>query len=79
MAEINDQLFGHPRRLTFLFATEMWERFSYYGMRALLVLYMVDYLFKPEKSDTVLGLAGLKHALEALSGPLEIQPLASQI
>jgi len=34
-------LFGHPRGLTFLFATEMWERFSYDGMRALLVLYMV--------------------------------------
>ena len=32
---------GHPRGLSFLFATEMWERFSYYGMRALLVLYMV--------------------------------------
>ena len=31
-------LFGHPRALTFLFATEMWERFSYYGMKALLVL-----------------------------------------
>jgi proton-dependent oligopeptide transporter, POT family len=37
MARRND-LFGHPRGLTFLFATEMWERFSYYGMRALLVL-----------------------------------------
>ena len=36
--------------LTFLFATEMWERFSYYGMRALLVLYMVDYLLKPERA-----------------------------
>jgi dipeptide/tripeptide permease len=37
-------LFGHPRALSYLFATEMWERFSYYGMRALLVLYMVKYL-----------------------------------
>ena len=35
---------GHPRGLYVLFATEMWERFSYYGMRALLVLYLVDYL-----------------------------------
>ena len=34
------QLFGHPRGLTFLFTTEMWERFSYYGMRAILVLYL---------------------------------------
>ncbi|MCS6808195.1 MAG: peptide MFS transporter [Bacteroidota bacterium] len=32
---------GHPRGLTTLFVTELWERFSYYGMRALLVLYMV--------------------------------------
>ncbi|HEV3197881.1 MAG TPA: hypothetical protein VGZ73_08235 [Bryobacteraceae bacterium] len=38
---------GHPRGLTFLFTTEMWERFSYYGMRALLVLYMVKYLLLP--------------------------------
>ena len=37
-------LFGHPRGLTFLFTTEMWERFSYYGMRSLLVLYMTKYL-----------------------------------
>src|SRR4026207_821737 len=32
--------FGHPRGLSILFFTEMWERFSYYGMRALLLLYM---------------------------------------
>ena len=32
----------HPRGLMTLFFTEMWERFSYYGMRALLVLFMVD-------------------------------------
>ncbi len=35
-------LFGHPRGLGLLFAAEMWERFSYYGMRALLVLYLVN-------------------------------------
>jgi len=71
--------FGHPRGLAFLFATEMWERFSYYGMRALLVLYMVDYLLKPERADTVIGLSALKRGLEALTGPLGAQPLASQI
>src|SRR5262245_62361325 len=32
--------FGHPRGLSTLFFTEMWERFSYYGMRALLLLFM---------------------------------------
>jgi POT family proton-dependent oligopeptide transporter len=35
-----DKMFGHPRGLFVLFFTEMWERFSYYGMRALLVLFM---------------------------------------
>src|ERR1700730_581775 len=38
------QLFGHPRALAYLFGSEMWERFSYYGMRALLVLYLVKHL-----------------------------------
>jgi POT family proton-dependent oligopeptide transporter len=71
--------FGHPRALTYLFATEMWERFSYYGMRALLVLYMVKYLLAPQHSEQVLGLASFRHALEFVFGPLALQPLASQI
>ena len=72
-------LFGHPRGLSFLFATEMWERFSYYGMRALLVLYMVKYLFLPERADTIIGYGFLKSALESVFGPLAVQPLASQV
>lgn len=40
VAPINSTLFGHPTGLYILFLTEMWERFSYYGMRALLVLYI---------------------------------------
>src|SRR6188508_1924301 len=72
-------LFGHPRGLTYLFATEMWERFSYYGMRALLVLYMVKHLLQPANVDAVLGLGTLKALLETLFGPLGVQPLASQI
>ena len=72
-------LFGHPRALTFLFATEMWERFSYYGMRALLVLYMVKYLLQPAAAGSVLGLASFRAALEMVFGPLDLQPLASQI
>ena len=39
---VSEQWFGHPRGLSTLFFTEMWERFSYYGMRALLVLFMTD-------------------------------------
>jgi POT family proton-dependent oligopeptide transporter len=72
-------LLGHPRGLAFLFATEMWERFSYYGMRALLVLYMVKYLLLPERADTIIGLATLKGTLEAMFGTLGTQPLASHI
>jgi dipeptide/tripeptide permease len=49
------ELFGHPRGLTFLFTTEMWERFSYYGMRSLLVLYMTKYLLLPEHVATCAG------------------------
>src|SRR5215510_13383443 len=40
-AAIDTAFFGHPRGLSTLFFTEMWERFSYYGMRAFLILYMV--------------------------------------
>jgi POT family proton-dependent oligopeptide transporter len=41
-APAGQQLFGHPRGLMTLFFTEMWERFTYYGMRALLVLFLAD-------------------------------------
>src|SRR3954463_2487570 len=71
---------GHPRGLSFLFATEMWERFSYYGMRALLVLYMVKYLLLPGHAEQVIGLATLKSVLEAIhGGPLATQPFSSLI
>jgi POT family proton-dependent oligopeptide transporter len=72
-------LFGHPRGLSFLFATEMWERFSYYGMRALLVLYMVKYLLHPAQAESVIGLAALKGFYESIFGPLGVQPLSSHI
>src|SRR5690348_8898102 len=73
------EIFGHPRGLTFLFATEMWERFSYYGMRSLLVLYMVKYLLMPPHMTGVFGLDVLKGTLEAIFGPLAPQQFASQI
>ena len=72
-------IFGHPRGLAYLFATEMWERFSYYGMRALLVLYMVKYLLDPQRMDSVVGLGSFKVMLETIFGSLATQPLASQI
>src|ERR1700685_4046427 len=72
---------GHPAGLYFLFFTEMWERFSYYGMRALLVLYMVDHLIGAARAGTshVVGFDALAHAVESVFGPLATQPLASQI
>jgi proton-dependent oligopeptide transporter, POT family len=72
-------VFGHPRGLAFLFTTEMWERFSYYGMRALLVLYMVNYLLLPEHVGQVIGLAALKTGLEWAFGTLTVQALSSHI
>src|SRR5437870_11409924 len=42
-------IFGHPVGLYVLFFTEMWERFSYYGMRGLLTLYMVNYFLWSQK------------------------------
>ncbi len=40
------QMFGHPKGLFYLFFAELWERFSFYGMRALLTLYMVQVIFE---------------------------------
>jgi len=45
MTNQDQQLFGHPKGLFYLFFAELWERFSYYGMRALLMLYMVNEFF----------------------------------
>ena len=74
-------ILGHPAGLFVLFFTEMWERFSYYGMRALLVLYMVDYLIKNVRAGTiqVVGFLPLQRGIEAVFGPQNIQPMASQI
>ena len=61
-------LFGHPKGLTVLFATETWERFSYFGMSALVVLYMVKFLLLPGHVETVIGYGAVKTWLEFLFG-----------
>jgi len=72
--------FGHPAGLSVLFFTEMWERTSYYGMRSLLVLYMVRHLFvQPDVGAEVLGFNALKGALESAFGPLAPQALSSHV
>jgi len=72
--------FGHPRGLTVLFGTEMWERFSYYGMRALLVLYLTKYLLLSPQVEHVLFYSQVKAFYEGLVGhALSPQPLSSLI
>jgi hypothetical protein len=46
--------FGHPRGLTILFLTNMWEQFSYYGMRALLVYYMTKQLLLAQGTSSLI-------------------------
>ena len=71
--------FGHPRGLLYLAFTEAWERFSYYGMTALLVLYMVNQLLLPGHVENIAGFAGFRTVLESLVGPLSPLALASQV
>ena len=71
-------LFGHPKGLAYLAFTEMWERFSYYGMTALLALYMTKQLLVPGHAEHVAGLAGLRHLFE-LRGPMSDVAFASLI
>ena len=67
---------GHPKGLGYLGFTEACERFSYYSMQTLLVLYMVNYLLVPARMHSVIGLEWLQaHVYHGISG----QPLASAI
>ena len=66
--------FGHPRGLSTLFATEMWERFSYYGLRPLLVLFMAAALvdggfgFDRDQASAIVGIYGFSVYLASLPG-----------
>jgi len=72
-------LFGHPRGLTYIVLTEMWERFSFYGMQALLMLYMTGSLLKSGTVEGVWGFAQLRAVVEGVTGPLSTQALAAQL
>ena len=73
-AQYDTRFFGHPRGLATLFFTEMWERFSYYGMRAILVLFMTDKIvkgglgFNDDKAGAVYGLYAAMVYLMCLGG-----------
>jgi POT family proton-dependent oligopeptide transporter len=70
---------GHPVGLGWLSGSELWERFSYYGMQSLLVLYLTHSLLRPGHIEHVWGFAAFRRALESLYGPLTLQALASNI
>jgi proton-dependent oligopeptide transporter, POT family len=70
---------GHPVGLGWLAGSEFWERFSYYGMQTLLVLYMIGSLLKPGHIEHVFGFVPFRHAIESVTGPLDQQALASAI
>jgi POT family proton-dependent oligopeptide transporter len=71
--------FGHPAGLGWLAFCELWERFSYYGMQALLVLYLSNYLFLPENIGHVAGIDALRAFIERATGPRSPQQLASAV
>jgi proton-dependent oligopeptide transporter, POT family len=81
--QLNDsdkQFLGHPRGLAILGFTEAWERFSYYGMQTLLVLYMSKQLLLPGHVEHIAGFGGVRAALQLAYGhPLSVIALGSAI
>jgi POT family proton-dependent oligopeptide transporter len=70
--------FGHPRGLTVLAGTELWDRISFHGMQAMLVLYMTGELVKPGRMEHIIGFDAFRHLLESVYGPLTSMALATQ-
>jgi len=77
-AEPHD-LFGHPKGLTVLAGTEVWERFAFFGMQALLMLYMTKFLLLPPHAQSVIGLASFRSTLVSVFGPMSDLAFASQV
>jgi POT family proton-dependent oligopeptide transporter len=72
--------FGHPRQLARLFTTEMWERFGYYGMRALLTLYLTKHFLFSDRATTGLygGFTALVYLTPLVGGLLADRYLGSK-
>jgi POT family proton-dependent oligopeptide transporter len=79
LATATRDLLGHPRGLAWLAGTEFWDRISFHGMQALLVLYMVEQLLLPGHIEHVAGFAGFRALVESVTGPLTPRALATQI
>src|ERR1700749_1943493 len=71
--------FGHPAGLGWLSFSELWERFSYYGMQALLVLYLSNWLLQPGHVEHVWGIGPFRSLIESLYGAHSIESLAIAI
>lgn len=69
---------GHPKGLAYIIFTEAWERFSFYGMQALMVLYMSGHLFQDDNIDKVVGISYYIAFVEAIFGELTVRGLATQ-
>jgi POT family proton-dependent oligopeptide transporter len=79
-ADYDHSFLGHPRGLAYLAFTEAWERFSYYGMQTLLVLYMAHQLLLPGHIGNIAGFTAFRAAIEHAYGrPLSVVALASAI
>ena len=72
-------LLGHPRGMSVLAGTELWDRISFHGMLALLVLYMVEELLLPGHVEHIVGFGYLRAGIEGVTGPLSTRALATQI
>ncbi len=79
MTRASRDLFGQPRGLAYLAGTELWDRVSFHGMQALLVLYMVGQLLLPGHVERIAGFVAFRAAIEGVTGPLSTQALAAQI
>lgn len=75
-----DEWFGHPRQLARLFTTEMWERFGYYGMRALLTLYLAEHFLFSDTTTTGIygGFTALVYLTPLIGGLLADRYLGSK-
>ncbi len=71
--------FGHPQGLAYLAFMEAFERFSFYGMQALLVLYMTSQLLHEGHVEHVAGFAAFRAGLEHVFGPMSPQAVSSEI
>jgi proton-dependent oligopeptide transporter, POT family len=79
LSPVSRERFGHPRGVFVLAGTECWERISFNGMQALLVLYMVGQVLLPGHAEHVAGFQTFRSIIEHVTGPLSAQALALQV